>query len=126
MRHCRRKCVERLTPAIFELLVPSKLRESQQIERSNRTRRRLGAIVVVFHSQHDTGVLAACAKVSVALLIKKQSVLRFLQFNRELQPLDVERRLVKIEKPLDHKCVIVGETFDVAATTAIISIEQLA
>jgi hypothetical protein len=42
------------------------------------------------------------------------------------QPLDIEGGFVKIEKPLNNTCVIVSETFNIAATISIIAVQNLA
>src|SRR5439155_2900131 len=57
--------------------------------------------------------------------VEKEPVLRFLQLDGKLQPLDIERSFVKIEQSLDHECIIVGETFDQAAAFAITPKERL-
>src|SRR2546430_3216108 len=121
MRNRRRKCIERFLGAIFELLVVPKLRQPQKIKRSNRARSRFGAVVIVFHAQDDTLVFAAGRKIAAVLFVEEQTILRFLKLNCELQPFDVERRFVKIEKSLDHERVVVRETLDRGSSLAIVS-----
>jgi hypothetical protein len=71
-------------------------------------------------------ILAARAQIAAVLFVQEQAILRLLQLGREFKPLDIERRFVKVEKALDHKCVIVGEALDIAATAAVVAIQNLA
>ena len=70
--------------------------------------------------------MSSRAEIAAVLLVEEQAVLRFLQFNRKFQPLDIKGRLVKIGQALDDKGVIVSEAFDLAPALAVISIEQFA
>src|SRR5438552_19176078 len=101
-----RKCVDCFPSTFVQFFVVSKLHEPQKIERSDRTRRRFGAVVVILHSQDDARVFATGRKVTAVFLIKEQTVLCFLKLERELQPFDVERGFVEIEKSLNDECVI--------------------
>src|SRR4029077_16151535 len=78
------------------------------------------------HAQRYARVLSARAKIAAVLFIEEQAILRFLEFERKLQPLDVEGSFVKIDEPLDHECVVVGEAFDIASAFPIIAEKQLA
>ena len=108
------------------LFVIAKLCQPQKIQGRDRARSRLCPVVIVFHSEKDAFIFAARAEIAAVLLVKKQAVLRLLQFDREFQPFDIERSFVKIEKTLNHECVIVGEALDIAAAAAIVAIEQFA
>ena len=106
--------------------VIAELCQPQKIQGRDRTGSRLCAVVIVFHSEKDALIVAARAEITAVLLVKKQAVLRLLQFDREFQPFDIERSFVKIEKTLNDKGVVVGEAFDIAASLAIVAIEQFA
>src|SRR5437868_743321 len=124
MRERWRKGGDCLPGAFVQALVVTKLREPQKIERGDGTCRWFGAVIVILHSENNAFVFAIGREVAAVFLIVEQTVLRFLQLNRKFQPLDVERRLVKIEKSSNDECVIVGKAFDIAATFAIIAKQQ--
>jgi hypothetical protein len=121
-----RKCVDRFSRALRHLFVIAKLCQPQKIQRCDGAGRGLGAVVIVFHSEENAFVVAAGAEIAALALVEKQAVLRLLQLGREFQPFDIERGFVKIEKTLDHECVIVGEALNTAAATAIVAIQNLA
>src|SRR5687768_9580338 len=79
-------------------IIPN-LGQPKQVERCDRARGWLRAVVVFLHPKEDARVLARAAEVSAPLFIEEQPVLRFLQFNRKLQPANVEGGLVEIEQP---------------------------
>src|SRR5207302_6894961 len=128
MRKRCRECVDRFSGALRSRSrrIVAELRQPQKIQRGHRASRWLRSVVVVLHPEEHTLVLSARAEIAAVLLVEKQAVLRLLQFDRKLQPIDIERGLVKIEKALDHECVVISKTFDIAATSPIIAIEQFA
>ena len=119
------KCVDRFSRAFVQFLVVTKLREPQKINRGDGTRGGFGAVIIVFHPQHDAFVLAAGAEVTAVLVIIEQAVLRRLQLDRKLQPFDIERGFVEIEKSLNHERVVIGKAFDLTAAFAIIAKQHL-
>src|SRR5439155_5474805 len=78
------------------------------------------------HPEEHAFVLTARAEIATVLFLEKQAILRLLQLDRKFQPLDIERGFVKVEKALDNERVIVGEGLNIAAVTAIVSIQNLA
>ena len=58
-------------------------------------------------------------------MIEKNSILGLLQFDRKLQPTDIETGFVKIEQPLNDKRIILGKTGDRSFATAKISHQRL-
>ena len=119
MGKCWRKCIDCFLCSILQLFIIAELRQPQKIQRRDRARGRLGAVVVIFHPEKHAFIFAAGAEIPAVFLVKEQAILRLLQLRRKFQPFDIEGCFVKIEKSLDDECVIVSKTFDIAAPVAI-------
>src|SRR6202049_1471050 len=102
MRKRGTECVVRFLCAIFQLFVITELRQPQQIESCDGVRGWFRAVVIIFHAQRYARIFSARAEIAAVLFVEEQAVLRFLEFDRKLQPLDIEASFIKIDKPLDH------------------------
>ncbi len=85
------------------------LRQTQQVHHRDRVARRLGAIVIVLHPQHQAGVVRRRAEESAAVGVFEQLALLFGEPHGQLQVAQVELRLVEIEQRLGEEGVVVQE-----------------
>src|ERR1700710_3005087 len=97
MADLRSKGLDRFFRAGEELSVIPDLREPKKIQGADRAGGRLGAVVVLFQTQQNAGIVPCAAEVSTSVLIEEQLILDRLEFYRKTQPADIERRFVKIE-----------------------------
>ena len=65
------------------------------------------------------GILARAREIAAVLLVPEKPVLRRLQLLGQLEPLHVERSLIKIEQPLNVKRVVLRKPADLARAVAI-------
>src|SRR5205085_3443127 len=109
MADLRAESVDRFLGALAPALFVAKLRQPKKIQGSDRTRSRFRAVVVLFHPQKDARVFSSAAEVGALFFVEEQSVLCLLQFDREAEPIHLERSFIKIEQSLNNEGVVVRE-----------------
>ena len=84
-------------------------RQPGEVQRGQRVRRRLGAIVVLLDAQHGVRHVGVHAVVAAFFLVEKQAVHLRLQGCGPLQPAAVKARLIKVEQRMNQAGVVDGE-----------------
>src|SRR5438874_2167163 len=125
MADLRAKGVDGFLGAFVPALFIAKLRQPKKIQSGYRTRSWFRAVVVFFQAQKNARVISGAAEVAALLFINEQSVLSFLQFDREPKPNHIKGSFIKIEQSLNDEGVVVRESFFFAPALAIISDQNL-
>src|SRR5207248_10762990 len=125
MADLRAESVDRFLGALAPALFVAKLRQPKKIQGSDRTCSWFRAVVVFLQAQKNARVISGAAEVASLFFIKEQSVLCLLQFDREAEPIHLERSFIKVEQCLNDKGVVVRESFYLAPALAIISDQNL-